>query len=144
MYDGALTLSSVHPWSSYAVFLTTFTHWALVWDLGLWFFCPDSPWALWILAATMLASKIIKLFPLFVREPLYVLFAPFSALFGYFHGAIKLYAAMTLHVVCQLDRSHDWVTEAQVADVKLKPADLAFHRRPGVVEKAPMRTTRTE
>ena len=47
----------------------------------------------------MVFSKIAKLFPLFSREPLYVLLAPVSIIFGQLHGLIKLYAAMTLNVV---------------------------------------------
>ena len=86
----------------YAVFLTTFTHWALAWDMGLWLFCPQDPRLFWLLAATVVASKLVKLLPLFVREPFYVLLAPLSVLFGYFHGAIKLHAALTLHVVSPL------------------------------------------
>ena len=81
------------------MFLTTFTHWAIVWDLALGSFCPNIQWMFWTLLASITASKIVKLLPLFLREPLYVLFVPLSVLFGYFHGAIKLYAALTLHVV---------------------------------------------
>ena len=79
--------------------MTTFTHWALAWDIGLWFFCPNSSCLFWFFVATLVASKLIKLFPLFIREPLYVLYAPLSVSFGYFHGVIKFYAALTLHVV---------------------------------------------
>ena len=47
----------------------------------------------------MLFSKIVKLLPLFFRDPTYVLFVPVSVVFGYLHALVKLYAASTLHVV---------------------------------------------
>lgn len=93
------TVCRLHPWSLYAVFTTTPTHWATLWDIGLWYFCPPHTTTFWILLITMVFSKIVKLFPLFVREPSYVLYTPVSIVFGHLHGIIKLYAAMTLHVV---------------------------------------------
>lgn len=45
-------------------------------------------------------SKWIKLLGHYLRYPVDVLLLPISILFGYFHGAIKMYAVMTLNVVC--------------------------------------------
>lgn len=45
-------------------------------------------------------SKWIKLLGHYLRYPVDVLLLPVSVLFGYFHGAIKMYAVMTLNVVC--------------------------------------------
>lgn len=45
-------------------------------------------------------SKFIKLLGHYLRYPVDVLLIPVSILFGYFHGAIKMYAVMTLNVVC--------------------------------------------
>ena len=48
----------------------------------------------------MLFSKIIKLVGLFVREPSDLMYLPISIVFGYFHGLIKIYALLTLRIVC--------------------------------------------
>jgi hypothetical protein len=45
-------------------------------------------------------SKWIKLLGHYLRYPADVFLLPVSILFGYFHGAIKMYAVMTLNVVC--------------------------------------------
>ena len=96
---------SRHPWSLYAVFLTTFTHWAPLWDVALWYYCPTGSFVFWLLLATMIFSKTVKLIPLFFRNPLNVLFIPVSILFGQLHALIKLYAGSTLHVVSSLQLS---------------------------------------
>ena len=83
----------------YAVFLTTFTHWAILWDVGLWYFIPADRLAFWLLLVTIVFSKVVKLVPLLLREPLYVLLIPVSVVFGHLHGLIKLYAALSLNVV---------------------------------------------
>ena len=44
-------------------------------------------------------SKWIKFVGHFLRHPVDVLLLPILITFGYLHGAIKLYAACTLHVV---------------------------------------------
>jgi hypothetical protein len=43
-------------------------------------------------------SKFIKLLGHYIRYPVDVFLLPVSVLFGYFHGAIKMYAVMTLNV----------------------------------------------
>ena len=52
-----------------------------------------------IFASWMVLSKFIKLLGHYIRYPIDFLFLPFSILFGYFHGFIKLYAMLTLNVV---------------------------------------------
>lgn len=47
----------------------------------------------------MFTSKWIKLLGHYIRYPVDVLLLPVSIIFGYFHGAIKMYAVMTLNVV---------------------------------------------
>lgn len=47
----------------------------------------------------MLFSKFIKLLGHYVRYPVDFIMLPISILFGYFHGAIKIYAVLTLNVV---------------------------------------------
>lgn len=47
----------------------------------------------------MFTSKWIKLLGHYIRYPVDVFLLPVSILFGYFHGAVKMYAVMTLNVV---------------------------------------------
>lgn len=45
-------------------------------------------------------TKVIKLVGLFRRNPSDLWWLPVSILFGYFHGLVKLYALITLNMVC--------------------------------------------
>lgn len=45
-------------------------------------------------------TKVVKLMGLFLRNPTDIIYLPVSILFGYFHGLIKLYALITLNMVC--------------------------------------------
>ncbi|RAL04375.1 uncharacterized protein BO80DRAFT_234994 [Aspergillus ibericus CBS 121593] len=51
------------------------------------------------LGVWMFISKFIKLVGHYIRYPVDVILLPVSILFGYFHGAIKIYAVLTLNVV---------------------------------------------
>ncbi|MCJ1372764.1 hypothetical protein MMC20_003989 [Loxospora ochrophaea] len=95
------------PWSTYAVFLTTLTHWALLYDCLLAYLCYKSveSWSCdWQAAAFgslfswMLLSKFVKLIGHYIRYPADFLLLPVSIVFGYFHGLIKVYAMFTLNV----------------------------------------------
>ena len=55
--------------------------------------------ALRALVIWMFVSKFIKLLGHYIRYPVDFVLLPVSILFGYFHGAIKLYAMFTLNVV---------------------------------------------
>jgi hypothetical protein len=101
-------LRSKHPWSTYAVQLTTFSPPAIIGDALLWLFLlwgvADWPAehrqvAIWVLLAWMIFSKFIKLITHFVRYPVDFFMWPLSILFGYLHGAIKMYALATLSEV---------------------------------------------
>lgn len=96
------------PWSTYAVHLTTLSPPAFVGDAVLWYFfyratfawtAEDRFLAAMLLLGWMSFSKFIKLVTHFVRYPVDVLLWPVSVLFGWFHGAIKLYALLTLSEV---------------------------------------------
>lgn len=50
----------------------------------------------------MIFSKFIKLITHFVRYPVDILLWPVSILFGWFHGAIKVWALLTLNEVRKL------------------------------------------
>lgn len=47
-------------------------------------------------------TKVVKLMGLFMRNPIDIMYLPLSIVFGYFHGLIKLYALVTLNMVCWL------------------------------------------
>jgi hypothetical protein len=100
---------SRQPWSAYAVHLTTLSPPALLGDLLLVWLCHKATgsWGeslhdqcMTLLYMWIFTSKWIKLLGHYLRYPVDVLLLPVSILFGYFHGAIKMYAVMTLNVVC--------------------------------------------
>ena len=104
-----------YPWSLYAVFQTTITQWAFVYDcalVGLFYMAlgeagyynadaedeqRQSRMLLWALfLGHMLFSKTIKLVPHLLRNPGDIRFVPVSILFGYFHNFIKFYGFITV------------------------------------------------
>ncbi|OJD26698.1 hypothetical protein ACJ73_01906 [Blastomyces percursus] len=94
-----------HPYSTYAVYLTTLSPPALVGDAALIWLCNKATedlmlhhWLLGLLVVWMFISKFIKFLGYFQRHPSDIILLPISILFGYVHGVIKLYAACTLHV----------------------------------------------
>jgi hypothetical protein len=99
-----------HPWSTYAVFLTTITSWSLFYDLGLayvwWLATSDMSQQPRLAARTLMylwifiVCRLIKYVEHFVRYPSDLVYVPLVPLFGYFHSVcIKAYAAVTLNVV---------------------------------------------
>lgn len=102
------TSSRHQPWSTYAVYLTTVSHWAFIWDLLLIYLYLDvaRSWqsdsrdlGLAMLAGWMISSKFLKLLGHYIRYPGDFLLLPVSIVFGYFHGFIKGYAMLSLNVV---------------------------------------------
>ena len=100
--------TSSQPWSTYAVHLTTLSHWAILWDalLVYSYFRLAESWdddtrafGLALLTGWMLMSKFLKLLGHYIRYPVDFLLLPVSILFGYFHGLIKGYAMLSLNVV---------------------------------------------
>jgi hypothetical protein len=88
------------------VHLTTLSPPALLGDLLLVYLCHKATETLDVHAVAMralglwmLLSKVVKLLGHYRRYPADFLLLPVSILFGYFHGAIKIYAAVTLNVV---------------------------------------------
>ena len=97
-----------HPWSTYAVHLTTLSHWALVGDcviLSLYARTSDQwsrpAWNIgcYALVSWMILSKFLKLLGHYIRYPADFVLLPVSIMFGYLHGLIKAYALLTLNVV---------------------------------------------
>lgn len=139
-----------YPWSLYAVFQTTITQWAFLYDCGLvvLFYLAMLEagyhgeaefhaekrdrillWSLFL--GHMVFSKTIKLVPHLLRNPGDVRFVPISILFGYFHNLIKLYGCIT-------------VTEVILHLFPLFALDSNADgrcRRHGAHERAPTRTT---
>lgn len=65
------------------------------WDLG------SRQYAFWTQFVFMFGfTKVVKLMGLFRRNPADFCYLPLSIAFGYFHGLIKLYALITLNMVC--------------------------------------------
>ena len=97
------------PWCTYALHIATFTSLAFLFDPLLLASCwwatagwklENRQYAFWAQFVFMFAfTKVVKLVGLFRRHPRDVIFLPVSIVFGYFHGLIKLYALMTLHMV---------------------------------------------
>jgi cellulose synthase/poly-beta-1,6-N-acetylglucosamine synthase-like glycosyltransferase len=90
------------PWTSYAAFFSSFFNFALFYDplmlvmLRKTTFFEESGWSIfWAMVAWILASKVVKLVPHFVRHPTDLQFFPFYYLFAYFHSLIKLWALIT-------------------------------------------------
>ncbi len=107
---GACTESQdrAQPWSTYAVHLTTLSHWAFFCDCLLLylFFRATESWnddtqtlGFVLLVSWMSLTKFIKLLGHYVRFPFDFLWLPISILFGYLHGLIKIYAMLSLNVV---------------------------------------------
>jgi hypothetical protein len=68
---------------------------------------PSRQYAFWSQFVFMFAfTKVVKLMGLFRRNPSDIIFLPLSIVFGYFHGFIKLYALLTLNMVCILRVPH--------------------------------------
>jgi len=95
-----------HWWSFYAVYMASFQTPALIVDgFLLWLLyhalegCDDLQIiGLMYLALWIAFTKLVKLFPHFMRHPEDLRFVPASILFSYVHGIINLWALFTLHV----------------------------------------------
>lgn len=101
---------SQQPWCTYALHIATFTSLAFVMDPFIIFalykataaWDPSTRWtAIYAQIFFVFAiTKTVKLWGLFRRNPSDIMFLPLSIMFGYFHGLIKLYALLTLNMVC--------------------------------------------
>ena len=108
-----------YPWCVYAVFLTSFTNFALFYDAAMLWTLIKTTWfgeygwdVVKLLAAWVFISKMVKPFPHFWRNPSDLLLLPGYILFGYLHSLIKLYAGLTF-----------WVTAWGGRDLKKVEAD---------------------
>ncbi|KAK5651644.1 hypothetical protein OQA88_11819 [Cercophora sp. LCS_1] len=87
------------PWSVYAVFLTSFTNFALFTDAGLVYLLWQSSWSssfsIAILAVWILSTKMVKILPYFWQYPQDLYLFPVAVLYAYAHSFIKLWALVT-------------------------------------------------
>lgn len=87
------------PWSVYAVYLTSFVNFALLYDPALLYIFSQTTWrhqlGLLPLFIWIMLSKLVKLTPYFLRHPRDLIFLPFYYLFAYSHSLIKLFALLT-------------------------------------------------
>jgi cellulose synthase/poly-beta-1,6-N-acetylglucosamine synthase-like glycosyltransferase len=101
--DCERTVYTLQPWCVYAVYLTSFTNFALFTDAALTYFVSLSSFAdvyglsfaLKCMAGWIFASKLVKPIPHFRRNPADLIFLPGYILFGYYHSLLKLYALFT-------------------------------------------------
>lgn len=102
------------PYSAYAVYCTTLSPPAFYGDGALvWLLWkavqgwpdPKRHLAIYSLLGWMFVSKFSKNLGHYVRHPSDFALLPVSIMFGWFHGLIKLYAMVTLNVVCILTTS---------------------------------------
>ena len=100
--DGTVWLSQ--PWCVYAVYITSFFNFALFYDAALIYTLyshtsfGNTADALYIMAAWIFASKMVKLLPHFLRCPADLIFIPGYIAFAYYHSLLKLYAGFTFYV----------------------------------------------
>jgi cellulose synthase/poly-beta-1,6-N-acetylglucosamine synthase-like glycosyltransferase len=87
------------PWCVYAVYLTSFVNFALLYDPALVYTFSKTTWRHQIgftpLCTWILLTKLVKLTPYFLRYPRDLMFLPAYYAFAYFHSFIKLYAFLT-------------------------------------------------
>ncbi|KAL5356272.1 glycosyltransferase like family 2-domain-containing protein [Aspergillus floccosus] len=103
------------PWCVYAVYLTSFVNFALFYDGALVYTLVHSSWARqrWLacLVVWIFFTKLTKLIPYFIREPLDLVMLPGYLAFAYFHSLIKLYAGLTFWVTAWGGRDLDAVSQ---------------------------------
>jgi cellulose synthase/poly-beta-1,6-N-acetylglucosamine synthase-like glycosyltransferase len=94
------------PWGVYCIFLTSFTNFALPTDAALLFLASKAtgsggvPFApstgLMLMALWVFASKLVKTWQFYLRNPRDIVYIPFAIMFSYFHSIVKLWSLLTL------------------------------------------------
>ncbi|KAL2125617.1 hypothetical protein VTJ04DRAFT_1982 [Mycothermus thermophilus] len=99
------TVWSRQPYCVYAVYLTSFTNFALFTDAALLYFFVRSSWlslaGLLKLLLWIFFTKTVKVFDYYRCNPRDIYLFPVQVAFAYFHSLIKLYALLTFY-------STDW------------------------------------
>jgi cellulose synthase/poly-beta-1,6-N-acetylglucosamine synthase-like glycosyltransferase len=95
------------PWCTYAVYLSSLINFALFYDsamiMSLWIAVREQLFVMKVktmacLVLWILCSKLVKVYPYFLRNPQDLKYLPFYIIFGYYHSFIKLYAMFTFWV----------------------------------------------
>ncbi|KAH8816920.1 nucleotide-diphospho-sugar transferase [Xylogone sp. PMI_703] len=91
------TCWKAHPWTTYAMFISSFVNMSLFYDFALFLMLFRSGYGeFWFYLATYLfISKMIKSLPHLLRNPSDIIFIIPGILFGYYHSAVKLWALLT-------------------------------------------------
>lgn len=86
------------PWTTYAVFLSSFTNFALVYDplLAFTLYKATGTEYFGVFFVLLLLSKLIKPFSHLERNPADIPFFFGGVVFGYFHSLIKIWGLITL------------------------------------------------
>ncbi|KAE9365158.1 glycosyltransferase family 2 protein [Stipitochalara longipes BDJ] len=85
------------PWTTYAMFISSFVNFALVYDAALYFTLKWSGSGhMCSFFLLLVLSKLIKPLPHLLRESGDWKWVTFGILFGYFHSFIKLYSMFTI------------------------------------------------
>jgi cellulose synthase/poly-beta-1,6-N-acetylglucosamine synthase-like glycosyltransferase len=87
----------VHPWTTYAMFISSFFNIALIYDPLLVLTLHRSGYTqyMYALLLAMLISKLIKPIEHLRREPQDIIMLPLGILFGYVHSLFKVWAFFT-------------------------------------------------
>ena len=115
------------PWCVYAVYITSFFNFALFTDAGLMYLVSTTTFVdvyglsfVWkCMAAWIFASKLVKPFPHFWRNPVDLVFLPGYILFGYYHSLIKLYALLTFWDCAWSGRKVEDAKSEDIDDIKI-------------------------
>ncbi|KAL4993151.1 hypothetical protein BDV10DRAFT_199965 [Aspergillus recurvatus] len=132
-----------HPWSIYAVYLTSFVDFALFYDSALVYTLTKSTLGqkqgtLAGLLLAILSCKMVKLAPYFPRESRDLFMLPGYLLCSYVHSLVKLYALFTFWAAGYRDRAVDSITESPGSvSHSPAPAPTAAHLPKRVPAPAP-------
>ncbi|KAK5199536.1 hypothetical protein LTR92_000076 [Exophiala xenobiotica] len=118
------------PWCVYAVYLTSFVNFALLYDALLFYTLGRTTFAAasadtgagvqaWkVLALWIFASKMVKLVSYFTRHPKDLVYLPGYICFAYLHSLIKLYALLTFWVTAWGGRDLDSISRSASPETK--------------------------
>ncbi|CZR62965.1 uncharacterized protein PAC_12862 [Phialocephala subalpina] len=90
----------VHPWTTYAMFISSFINLAIIYDplmlAFLYFSCATTSQHFCGAVFWLFLSKLVKPLQHMFREPKDIIWLPFGIFFGYLHSGIRLYALFTM------------------------------------------------
>lgn len=116
-------------WGAYVIFVGQFQTPALLIDgfllslltIGLRSTGEYQKVGLAVLGSWIFFTKIVKLIPHFRRHPEDLKFLPLSIVFSYLHGAINIYACLTLHVTAWGSQNLEQLKTARAENAEVVP-----------------------